>query len=218
MKCTDVQLRLSDYLDGAVPGAQMHALAAHLAACAGCNKEFALLQQTHSAVAALRREKAPAELALRLRVALSQELSRQRSGSWQRLAFRVEDALNPLMFPATAGLLAAIVFFAVIIGFFALPTQLAASDDSFYTPPQLQSTSPFINAIPGEAAVVVDAEVDAQGRVQDYEIISAPPASRDILPELNNIMIFTTFRPATTFGQPTSGRVVLSFSRINVKG
>jgi hypothetical protein len=31
-------------------------------------------------------------------------------------------------------------------------------------------------------------------------------------------MIFTTFRPATSFGVPTSGRVVLSFSNINVKG
>ncbi len=218
MKCVEAKSLLSDYLDGAVPGAQMHAIATHLAGCPACNTEFSRLQLTHAAAAALGRKKAPPELALRLRVAMSQELARRRFTWWQRLSFRLEDALNPLMFPATAGLIAAIVFFGVLIGFFALPTELSASDDSFYTPPQLQSTSPFINTIPGEAAVVIDAEVDPQGRVQDYQIISAPPEARDLLPELNNIIIFTTFRPATTFGQPTSGRVVLSFSRINVKG
>jgi HAE1 family hydrophobic/amphiphilic exporter-1 len=39
-----------------------------------------------------------------------------------------------------------------------------------------------------------------------------------IKPQLENMLIFTTFRPATAFGQPTSGRAVLSFSKINVKG
>jgi hypothetical protein len=38
------------------------------------------------------------------------------------------------------------------------------------------------------------------------------------MPQLNNMLIFTVFRPATSFGQPVSGRAVLSFSKINVKG
>jgi hypothetical protein len=29
---------------------------------------------------------------------------------------------------------------------------------------------------------------------------------------------FTTFRPATSMGRPTTGRAVLSFSRVSVKG
>jgi hypothetical protein len=36
--------------------------------------------------------------------------------------------------------------------------------------------------------------------------------------QLDQMMIFTTFRPATTFGRPAPGRVVLSFSRIHVRG
>jgi len=60
--------------------------------------------------------------------------------------------------------------------------------------------------------------VDANGRVQDYRIISGPADARGLEPQLNNIMIFTTFQPATTFGVPTSGRAVLSFARINVGG
>jgi len=54
--------------------------------------------------------------------------------------------------------------------------------------------------------------------VQDYRILSAPENAKEIMPELKNMLIFTTFRPATTFGQPTSGRAILSFSRISVRG
>jgi hypothetical protein len=41
---------------------------------------------------------------------------------------------------------------------------------------------------------------------------------KDLTPELKNMLIFTTFKPATAFGQPTAGRAVLSFSNIQVKG
>jgi hypothetical protein len=219
MKCNEAKLLLSPYLDGAMAGGAMRALAAHLEACPACKTQFAELQKAHGLVAGLGRRQAPSDLALRLRVLASQEMARNRSSALQRFMFRLDDALEPLMLPATAGLLAAIIFFGVLIGFFAIPAELAAADDAdFYTPPQLQATSPFVSTMPSEAAVVVDAEVDPQGRVQDYHIISAPPEARALLPELNNIIIFTTFRPATSFGQPTTGRVVLSFSRINVRG
>ena len=36
--------------------------------------------------------------------------------------------------------------------------------------------------------------------------------------DLKNLLIFTTFRPAMTFGHPTTGRVVISFAKINVRG
>jgi hypothetical protein len=35
---------------------------------------------------------------------------------------------------------------------------------------------------------------------------------------MKNALIFTQFRPATSFGMPTSGRVVISFSNISVGG
>jgi len=42
--------------------------------------------------------------------------------------------------------------------------------------------------------------VDANGRVQDYRILSDSADARRLRPQPNNIMIFTTFQPATTFG------------------
>ena len=67
-------------------------------------------------------------------------------------------------------------------------------------------------------SLVVEAYVGADGRVLDYRILSAPEDAEAVLPQLKNMLIFATFRPATAFGQPTSSRVVLTFSRVQVKG
>jgi len=64
----------------------------------------------------------------------------------------------------------------------------------------------------------VEAYVDSNGRVQDFKILSSPGDTKDLTPELKNMLIFTTFKPATAFGQPTSGTAILSFSNIQVKG
>jgi len=65
---------------------------------------------------------------------------------------------------------------------------------------------------------VIEAYVDSNGRVQDYRILSNPETSTDLPPQVKNMLIFTTFRPATSMGRPTPGTAVLSFSKISVKG
>jgi hypothetical protein len=219
MSCKDAKPLLSPYLDGAVSGAQMHAIAQHLAACSECNTHYLLLRQTQSLVSGLGKKQAPPELALRLRLAISREAVRP--SAWEGFKLRFEDGLRAFMVPATAGVLSAVLFFGLLIGFFALPPQLRASSNdvptSLYTPPQLKS-SPFEFELGARGGVVVEAYVDANGRVQDYKILSDPDDAKDILPELNNMLIFTVFQPATSFGQPTPGRAILSFEKINVKG
>jgi hypothetical protein len=75
-----------------------------------------------------------------------------------------------------------------------------------------------IGGVMNAESLVVEAHIDANGRVQDYRIISAPPDTESLLPQLKNMLVFTQFRPATSFGRPTTSRAVLSFSKINVKG
>jgi hypothetical protein len=67
-------------------------------------------------------------------------------------------------------------------------------------------------------AVVVQVYIGPDGRVQDYRILSAPNNLNGHLQQLNQMLIFTVFRPATAFGRPTLGSTVLSFSKINVQG
>jgi hypothetical protein len=128
--------------------------------------------------------------------------------------------MNAFMLPATAGLVTAIVFFGLLIGFFALPPSVSASSDVptlLYTPPEFAGSQFSLGSVNADS-IVVEADVDESGHVQDFRVISAPPNSDEAIREINNVMLFTVFRPATAFGQPTSGSVVLSFSKINVKG
>jgi hypothetical protein len=59
--------------------------------------------------------------------------------------------------------------------------------------------------------------VDADGRVQDYRILSGSNDPKDVH-ELRSMLIMTRFRPATWMGTPRPGTAVLSFSKISVKG
>jgi hypothetical protein len=64
----------------------------------------------------------------------------------------------------------------------------------------------------------VEAYVDSNGRVDDYRILSQPDDAQAVLPQLKNLLIFTTFHPALLMGRPAAGTAVLSFSKISVKG
>jgi hypothetical protein len=219
MNCTETRALFSLYLDGAVTGRQMCDIGEHLATCRSCASEYALLKQTQRLVTGLGRRTAPPELALKIRVAISREAARQRRPMLQGVMTRIDDTLRGIMVPATAGVLSAVIFFGLLIGFFAVPQRLQAYDNEFYTPPELRF-SPFgweMSSISADS-LVVDVYVDANGRVQDYQILNAPADAQAIMPQLNNMLIFAQFRPATSFGQRVAGRAVLSFSKINVKG
>jgi hypothetical protein len=212
---------MSSYLDGAVTRRRMAQMDEHLRACAECAVRFASLQRTQTLVNSLGRKPVPPELDLKLRVALSQELANSRRSRWERLTVRWENAFNAVMVPATAGTLTTLLVFGVLMSVL-WPAQVRASNDvptMLYTPAELKS-SPFELTM-GAAntdSLVVEAYVGADGRVLDYRILSAPEDAAPILPQLKNMLIFTTFNPATAFGQPTSSHVILTFSKVQVKG
>ena len=109
------------------------------------------------------------------------------------------------------------------MAYFVAPASLQANNDvplvMVNTAPQLQPsafglTLDTINA----DSLVIEAYVDANGRVQDYRILSDTEDSKAVLPQVKQMLIFTTFRPALSMGRPTPSRAVLSFSKISVKG
>lgn len=219
MTCHEIKSRLSSYLDTALPGAEMQTLRAHLRACADCHAEYRQLEQTRNLVAGLGPRRAPADLALRIRLALAQERAARSRHAWEAFALRLEESMRAFMLPATAGVLSAIVFFGVLIGFWAMP---AISNDvpipSFtYTPPQL--TAMPADSVDGvNEPIMVETFIDENGRVEDYRILTEGLDTKAIQPQLDSIMIFTQFQPARAFGRPISGRAVISFSNIHVKG
>jgi len=221
MTCRQVKLLLSSYLDNAMTGKLMLSMAGHLDACEHCQQEYLALRQTQRLLTAAGRRKAPSDLALKLRVAISREAAQSRQSSFSAFRVRAENALNAFMVPATAGLATAVVIFGFLMGFVTLPLQAGSADVPLMlnTAPQLQGSAfgTTLDSIKDDS-LVIEAYVDANGRVQDYRVLSNPDAAQELPSQVKNMLIFTTFRPAMSMGRPTPGRAVLSFSRISVKG
>ncbi len=225
MKCAEYKRLLSPYLDGQVSGAEMFELQNHMKGCGSCAREYAETQRTLQMIVALNkaRVKAPADLPLRLRLAISRESKQARRRRFEGAMVRLRNSIDAFMFPVTAGAVSAVLIFGILLGFFALPQQLQASSSDvpsmLYVAPQLkQSVFGTSLGMVGEDSVVVEAYIDANGRVEDYKILSQSGDSKTALPQVKNLLIFTTFSPALSMGVPIPSRAVLSFSKISVKG
>ncbi len=225
MKCSQATSLFSPYLDGAVTGKEMHNINRHLEGCGACRQEYAALQQSQQLLATVGRRKAPADLSLKLRLAISREVGQAQHPYLGALRLRLQNVVEAFMVPATAGLAVAVLLFGLFMGFSALPLQAGNPDVPLivYTAPQLQQTAygTSLTSI-DEDSLVIEAFVGPNGRVQDYRVLSDRREAKDLSPQVKSMLIdfmtFTTFRPATSMGRPTSGRAVLSFSNISVKG
>jgi hypothetical protein len=182
-----------------------------------------------NSLAALGPARPPADLALRLRVAISQERSRTPRRILDQLSVRWENTVAPFLLRASAGFASAVLLVgsvALLIGTFAAPEPLAAKDEPIgmaTSPRLLYSRIPYgsIDADPPDSAiqgsVVVRAFVDPRGQVYDFHVISGSDDPRNHA-ALENKLLFSTFEPARVFGQPVDGSVVLSFADVSVQG
>jgi hypothetical protein len=203
----------------------MHFLSRHLATCERCQSEYSDLLRTQRLLSTIARRKAPDDLSLKLRLAISREAARPRHAYIEYLMVRIENATRAFMVPAMAGLATAVLIFGVFMGFSAQPLQAGNADVPLMmnTAPELQQSA-FGTAMSSvdDDSLVIEAYVDSRGRVDDYRILSDSWTSKDLTPQVKNMLIdfmtFTTFRPATSMGRPIPGRAILSFSKISVKG
>ncbi len=196
---------------------------------------LAALEETHheraGTDAALRttpRIAPPADLQLRLRLAVSHEQVRagrrwtgRLSHQWHLLR---ENTLRPL---AVHGAVAAaamllLVGGAATLGTVAPQTAVEANDIpliGFSRPHFLYGTIDPHRSIAsaGEGALMIEAKVNAEGRVYDYRVISGTldAATTDTLRER---LLSSVFAPARVFGEPVRGTVVLTFADVNVHG
>jgi hypothetical protein len=221
MKCLEAKRIMSSYLDYEVTREEMSLFQAHLKSCLECLHRFRALERTKVVTRSLGRKSVPPELALRLRIAASQEIASVRRSRWEMLHVHWENAFHALMVPATGGLVTAVLTFGLLINLL-MPIPVPEANDvptTFYTPPQLQTT-PFELAVETGRSepLIVEALVGADGRVQDYRVLSGGIGDPATASNLKNMLIFATFRPATSFGRPTAGRTILAFSNFQVKG
>jgi anti-sigma factor RsiW len=223
--CATVRAQFSDYLDGNLTGVAMQFIAGHLEGCQECSFDFGLWRRSQRALANLEPVRPPADLALRIRVALSQEHARTAKNFFAIWKVRWENTVAPFLLQASAGLASAIVLIGTmtfLIGAFAAPEPAAARDEPLgmaSSPHFLYSTlEADAGTVSGKGLpVTVEVFVDQQGRVYDYEIVSGPsdPITRA---DLESLLLTSVFLPATTYGQPVKGVALLTFSDVSVQG
>jgi Putative zinc-finger len=222
--CLAIRSSFSDYLDGAVTGRAMHNIARHLESCADCTAEFASWRAMQQALSGLRSAKAPANLGLKLRCAISQQKARRDAHWADKYIVRWENAVRPMLIQVSAGLAGAIVLvgsIAFLLGIFAAPQAVLANDvplDAVTAPHYLYSAaSPRPILTDRDTTIVVDAAVNDQGQVYDYRIVSAPNGP-EVQKQIAEQLMLYVFEPARIFGSPVRGRVIVTFDGISVRG
>jgi len=221
--CGKIQAQFSSYLDCALTGAEMQRIAAHLSVCEDCAAEFDGLRSSQAALATLLPIKAPADLSLRLRVAISNERAKTPRNLLPVLKVRWQNTFAPFLLQASAGFASTILLVgtvAILIGTFATPEPLAARDEPIgASSPRFLYTSVESETVPiggRDNPVIVEAYIDGVGRVYDYHIVSGPNDA-NTRSELENMLLFSVFEPARVFGQPVPGLAVLSFTGVSVR-
>lgn len=222
--CKKIRSSFSGYLDGAVSGRQMQQIARHLETCTGCTSEFAALRSMQQSLSALGPAKAPADLGLKLRLAISHERAKKQSSWLDSLSLKWDNAVRPMLVQVSAGFAGAVILIGgigLLLGMVAAPEPVMANDEplgAMTAPHYLYSTvNPSAIVSDRDSVIVVEAMVNAQGRVYDYHIVSGPEDST-VDNQIVNQLLVSVFQPASVFGAPVRGRVVLTFSGISVHG
>jgi anti-sigma factor RsiW len=221
-KCSSVRAQFSEYLDGALTGVAMQTVAAHLESCRKCSAEFARWRSAQRMLSNLGPAKAPADMALRLRVAISQEKMNSPKQNLARWQVRWQNTVAPFLLQASAGLASAILLIGTVGLLVGAPEVAAAGDEPLgnasgphFLYSNLAATAFAIGD--HDNPVVVEVYIDGSGRAYDYQIVSGTNDART-RSQIENQLLFSVFEPARFFGQPVRGLVLLSFSGVSVQG
>jgi hypothetical protein len=217
--CSSTQSQFSEYLDGVVSGAEMQSIATHLQSCGGCAEEFAEWRHLQSLLSSVGPAKPPADLGLRLRVAISQERARTARHCLEGWQLYWQNSMAPVLARGAAGLASAMILLgalALMVGTVAAPPTVAANE----TVAESTSTPRFLYTVGGTDSratfrepVIVEAEISKSGRVYDYRIVSGPQ-SQVVHEELDNFLLMSHFTPALFYGIPVPSQAVLTVSGV----
>lgn len=232
MTCSEAEKRLPGYLDGAISLRDHARVREHISSCENCLRQVERYRILATCLAHVEAKPAPHDLAMRIRVRASQEHTfwGHAGRTWSQAFLAFENVVGPLAVPATGGLLTALAVFVLLVqnilvgvpmgGF--VPNDLPLD---LVQPAQLESLAPF--PIPGvvatagqpdSGALLLQATLNAQGQVVFYEILSGP-SDNAVKRQIDQVLLFSRFRPQLSFGLPMNGgRVLLSFSEVRVRG
>ncbi|WP_263410345.1 anti-sigma factor [Terriglobus tenax] len=222
--CDHVRSLFSDYLDGALTGHEMMDISSHMESCSDCAQEFASWRVMQQNLAMIGTAKAPENLGLKLRLAISREKVKDAFTWKDRLELVWANSVRPFAMRATAGLASATVVVGGMMGMLTAFTPTAQSvlaDDDLgaYTQPHFKYSAANVDAmvVDTENPVVVEALLNSRGQVYDYNVVSGT-LSAESRRNLEQRLLVSVYEPAKVFGTPVRSRVILTFSGISVRG
>jgi hypothetical protein len=212
--CLEIRDFFSDYLDGCCSRESTRSLRFHLQYCAACREELERAEGLQAALRELPRQPVPRFADLNLKVRVSQELNRNLA---VRLLVRVQNLVQDGWLPASGGLAVALVSFCLFLGALAVPVNTGPDVPLWFeTPAQVLALAPM-NFDTGDEPVTVVTDIDATGRAISYTVVSGK-SSPALDRHLDRLLHSSRFLPATWFGKPTQGKVVLALREITVRG
>ncbi len=234
MNCRKIRIQLPGYLDGALDSHDEHSrVRSHLENCSGCQRQLESYRKLSAIMSRASAATPPEDLAVRIRVAVAQARATQQAGRLQTLGSRLhlllENMLRPIALPATGGVISAMLVFVVVLQMIAPGMALTIPNDvpiNLMREASLESLAwfpaPGLDAnhsgTVGQHGLLIDVTVDRQGQMVDYQILSGPN-DRAVRRQLEQVLMFSRFRPQMSFGRPTAGgHVVISFNEVRVRG
>jgi hypothetical protein len=227
--CNSVRTALWDYTAGTLDESQKENVAIHLGECRECALHRAEVRSLRTGLKSLPGKNVSSLLSTRLKVIASRERSRLLLR--QNLAARMaelranvkllfDNMLRPVAFPAAGGILASFFCIAMIIDTLHFhPEWQPDIPVSLFTQVTLEGMSPFSVNGPD---VTLQLTVDPSGAVSDFEVPTEGKNTREASPEemkeIGNMVLFSTFTPATSFGQKVSGKILVGSRHINIRG
>jgi len=228
--CRNARKAMWDFVAGklassGLTGVERGSVAVHIESCRDCNRHRLEVQSLRSGLRHLPQVRVPGLLNARLRVIASKERwrlethrdwrSRLKEARW-RIGLLVDNLLKPFAVPAAGGLLASFFCFFVIVDTLHMAPNL--EDDvpvGLYTEVMIDELTPF--GFHGRD-VMLELTVDADGKVTDFEVLQAELTSLEEVRDIGNLVLFSTFTPATRFGQRVSSKRLFSIRHISVTG
>lgn len=232
MNCREAQRHLPGYLDGAIRARDRVVLREHLNSCHECQQQLAGYRLLATHLANVKPVDAPAGLAAQIRAQASEVRSPWAfvSRLWARALLVSQNILEPLAVPATGGVLTAVAVFMLVVQsmLVGMPLGRVEADDlplNLVQPAELESLPPFpvpgvtrTEGQPDSGPLLIEATLNAKGEVLFYKILSGPN-DVGVQRQLDQVLLFSKFRPQLGFGRPMGGgRVLLSFSEVRVRG
>ncbi len=215
----------ADYVDGTMAENERVAFSGHLAHCRECTAHAEELDGVGVALRTLPAPTAPALLAAELQVLASRaHAHNMQSLTWaslfavwgRRIQLATDNLMRPLAFPFAGGLISALALFAMLS-----PTLGAYIPMSERVSTEPRGVLGFLNTGAAVADLApfgisqdfeVEVSINENGTVVDYSVAGGK-LSPEAMAHIGNMLLFTTFSPATAFGQPTQGKVRISFRR-----